>query len=150
MSALGLLSVIVPLLEAADTGGAMRVVLALAFHVTIPGVPLLLLARLDSPVLIGCAGGALSIALTIAGAQLMLWSDAWHPLALVVVLALVSLAALAVDLWRGRRSAARPGSQRSGRDRSDSERASARRSGSRRAGSVRDGAVRDGLRGSGA
>ncbi len=114
VSVLGLLSVLVPLLEAADTGGVVRVVLALAFHVTIPGVPLLLLTRLDSPVLLGCAGGALSIALTIIGAQLMLWSDAWHPLALVVVLALVSLAALAVDLWRGRPSAAPAGLERAG------------------------------------
>ncbi|WP_261574398.1 hypothetical protein [Frankia gtarii] len=125
MTVLGLLSVLVPLLEAADTGGVVRVVLALAFHATIPGVPLLLLTRLDSPVLLACVGGALSVALTIVGAQLMLWSDAWHPLGLVVVLALVSLAALAVDFWRGRPSAARAGSERAG-------------------------SVRDGLRGSGA
>ncbi|MCM3925118.1 hypothetical protein ND748_26060 [Frankia sp. AiPs1] len=118
MSVLGLLSVLVPLLEAADTGGAVRVVLALAFHVTIPGIPLLLLTRLDSPVLLACVGGALSVALTIIGAQLMLWSDAWHPLALVVVFALVSLAALAADRWRARPSATPAGSVRDGLHRS--------------------------------
>jgi hypothetical protein len=118
VSVLGLLSVLVPLLEAADTGGAVRILLALAFHVTIPGVPLLLLTRLDSPVLLAWVGGALSVALTIIGAQLMLWSDAWHPLALVVVFALVSLAALAVDFWRARPSATRVGSVRDGLRRS--------------------------------
>lgn len=100
--ALGMLSVVVPLLEAADTGGALRTVLAIAFHLTIPGVPLLALVRLSSPTLLLCAGGGLSIALTIISAQLMLWVDAWHPFLPVIIFAVVSLVALAGDGWRSR------------------------------------------------
>jgi uncharacterized membrane protein len=100
---LSVFAVTVAVLVAADVQSPVRAVLAFVFVMAAPGHALLGCCGLAR----GWLGAALvvatsaSLATAIATAQLYL--AAWSPTATVLVLALVTVAASAVTLWRLRR-----------------------------------------------
>jgi len=81
----------------AGTGGAMRMVLGLAFALSVPGWALVGLLRLSWPAAEVGLTTASSLALVMATAQVMLWAHAWNP---ILGQLLLGLAAAPVLVWQ--------------------------------------------------
>jgi hypothetical protein len=94
------LAVAVPTATALGLNFPGRALLALAFLLAVPGVPLVSLLRLPDALLASSLAGAVSIAATLLTATAAVVSGAWNPLAWSVGLALVDLVLTAVALRR--------------------------------------------------
>ncbi|TWH75330.1 serine/threonine protein kinase [Modestobacter roseus] len=107
-------AVATPLVAAADLAVPGRALLALAFVLTVPGVPLAVLLRVPDRLLRGALAVALSVAVTLLTAALQVVTGWWSPVGFAVGTAAVSLVATVVALREMPRAGPRsPGGARS-------------------------------------
>ncbi|MGY1856577.1 serine/threonine protein kinase [Modestobacter sp. SYSU DS0290] len=102
-----LIAVVTPAVAAADLAFPGRTLLAVAFVLTVPGVPLAVLLRVPDRLLRGSLAGALSVAVTLLTATLQVVTGWWSPVGFAAGTAAVSLAATVVALRRTPRAAPR-------------------------------------------
>ena len=102
-AALGVCAVVaiaVPAAAALDVSFPGRTVLAVAFVLMVPGVPLASLLRVPNAVLAGCLAGGISLATALLGATVQLTIGWWHPVGWAAAVAAVSLGATGAVLVR--------------------------------------------------
>lgn len=97
------IAVLTPLLSALSLPlPALRVPLALAFFLVVPGIALAELIRLPSEAAGWCIALAFSLACNILAAQIQLVVDSWHPLAGSTAVAAIGVLLTACVMWRER------------------------------------------------
>jgi hypothetical protein len=80
--------------------GTVRPFLVFAAALIVPGAALLTLMDVREPLLAVAVAVAVSIAIDIVGSLLFVWTDFWHPAALAIALAAVSVGLLLGDIRR--------------------------------------------------
>ena len=93
-------AVATPLVAAFDVALPGRTLLALAFTLLVPGVPLASLLRVPAPLLASSLAGAISIAIALLSATLQVLTGWWDPVAFAAALGAGSVAATVWALTR--------------------------------------------------
>jgi uncharacterized membrane protein len=101
--AIDLLAVVLTL---ANVHGPLRLVLGTAFILAVPGWAVVGYLHLDWPAAEVALGISTSLAITVLGSQVMLWTHTWDPVTYQVVIGIAAAALLADQVRRARRNPA--------------------------------------------
>jgi hypothetical protein len=86
-----MVAVALPAVAVLDLALPGRPVLALAFVLLVPGVPVAALLRVPEPLLAGSLAGAISLATALLGATIQVMTGWWHPVGWAASVAVLSL-----------------------------------------------------------
>lgn len=99
-----LVAVAVPTVTAADVAFPGRAILAVAFVLLVPGVPVIVALRVPHPLVAGSLAGATSIACTLLAATTAVATGTWNPLGWTIAISVVDLVASGWALRRLRQA----------------------------------------------